>query len=566
MKAKDLLDLAETLYTKRSSLLMLWQEIAENFYPERADFTYRRSLGTDFATDLMTSYPMMCRRDLGDQVGTMLRPTAKAWFKTEPVDPRREDNDSSRWLQWADSVMRRAMYDRRALFTRATKEGDHDFSSFGQTVISVRINKNNDGLLYRCWHLRDCSWQENEEGKICVVFRKWKPAARDLVRLFGGQVHGEVDKLITTNKPFIEVECMHMVVEMDLYDGDIDSYDVGLDGNAARVRRGATTAERKRYPYVSIYYDTQNQHIMEAVATWNQEYMIPRWQTVSGSQYAFSPATVAALPDARLIQAMTYTLLEAGEKIVNPPMVATQDVIRSDIGIYAGATTWIDRDYDERLGEALRPLTTDARGMPLGIDMQADSRMMLKQAFYLNKLTMPARGPEMTAYEVGQRIQEYIRGALPLFEPMETEYNGGLCELTFDILRRHGAFGSPHDMPPSLQDAELQFHFQSPLHDAIEQQKGQKFIEMQQMIAAAMQLDPSVGALPDAVVALRDVLDGIGVPAKWVRSEVTVKQIQDAQDAAAQAQQQMAMIEQGAGAIKDLGSASKDSAMASMAA
>lgn len=564
MKAKELLETAETLFTKRSSLLLLWQEVAENFYPERADFTFRRSLGSDFAADLMTSYPLMCRRDLGDQVGTMLRPTAKAWFETKPIDPRRENNDSSRWLQWSDAVMRRAMYDRRAMFTRATKEGDHDFASFGQTVISVRINKDGDGLLYRCWHLRDCAWQENEEGKICAVFRKWKPTARDLTRLFSGRVHQEVDKLMEVNKPFAEIECMHMVVEMDMYDGDIDSYDTGPDGNVAKVRRGATAAERKRYPYVSIYYDTQNQHIMEAVATWNQEYVIPRWQTVSGSQYAFSPATVAALPDARLIQAMTYTLLEAGEKIVNPPMVATQDVIRSDIGIYAGATTWIDRDYDERLGEALRPILQDARGMPLGIEMQADSRSMIMQAFYLNKLTLPQRAPEMTAYEVGQRIQEYIRGALPLFEPMETEYNGGLCEITFEILRRHGAFGAPQDMPKSLQDADLQFHFESPLHDAIEQQKGQKFLEMQQMIAAAMQLDPSIAALPDAVVALRDVMDGIGIPAKWVRSEVSVKQIQDAQAAAAQAKQQMEMIQQSAGAIKDIGAASKDSAAASM--
>jgi hypothetical protein len=56
-------------------------------------------------------------------------------------------------------------------------------------------------------------------------------------------------------------------------------------------------------------------------ASWSLIYVIPRWQTVSGSQYAYSPATVAALPDARLIQAMTLTFFEAGEKATNPPMV-----------------------------------------------------------------------------------------------------------------------------------------------------------------------------------------------------------------------------------------------------
>jgi hypothetical protein len=34
----------------------------------------------------------------------------------------------------------------------------------------------------------------------------------------------------------------------------------------------------------------------------------------------------------------------------------------------------------------------------------------------------------MTAYEVGQRVQEYIRNALPIFEPMEMEYNAALCD------------------------------------------------------------------------------------------------------------------------------------------
>jgi hypothetical protein len=85
---------------------------------------------------------------------------------------------------------------------------------------------------------------------------------------------------------------------------------------------------------------------MEEVSQWNREYSIERWQTVSGSQYAYSPATIVALPDARLLQAMTYTLLHAGEKIVDPPLIATEDVVRSDVALYAGGITWIDRDYE----------------------------------------------------------------------------------------------------------------------------------------------------------------------------------------------------------------------------
>src|SRR5262249_42648931 len=149
--------------------------IAENFYPERADFTYQRYLGMDFAAGLMTSYPLLCRRDLGDQLGTMLRPTAKEWAHIVPVDTRLEDNDTKRWLEWASGLMRRAMYDPDSLFTKATKQADHDFATFGQAVMSVRLNRSLDTLLYNTWHLRDVAWFENAEGKIGGVFRKWKP-------------------------------------------------------------------------------------------------------------------------------------------------------------------------------------------------------------------------------------------------------------------------------------------------------------------------------------------------------------------------------------------------------
>lgn len=534
MNIKQLVQTIDDLFTKRSSLMLRWQEIAENFYPERAEFTVRRDVGDVFAENLSTSYPIMCRRNLGDQIGTMLRNTAKDWFHIVPEDTDREDHDAKAWLEYATGIQRRTMYDRLSLFSRATKEADHDFAAFGQAVISVRLNRDRNGLLFRTWHLRDVVWMEGEEGQICLTARKWKPYARDLIRLFRDKNHASV-KTIAEKEPFREINCYHIVVEAELYDDD------------ARDK-----------PYWSIYYDKEHDHVLEAVAVWNKEYIIPRWQTVSGSQYAFSPATIVALPDARLIQAMTYTLLEAGEMAVRPPLIATKDVVKSDVGLYAGGITWVDMDYDERLGPALRPLEQDLRGIPIGLDMQQDARVMLMEAFYLNKLTLPERSPDMTAYEVGQRIQEYIRGAMPIFEPMEQDYNGQLCELVFDINLRNGAFGSPYNMPKSLRGENVQFKFNSPLHDAIEQQKGQKFLEMNGVIAEAVALDPSTANIPDMKITVRDVLQGIQVPAKWLRSESDVDDMEAAQLAESEEMKQLAALESGSQSAANLGKAEKD--------
>jgi len=533
MDHKKLNDVAEDLFKKKKPLDSLHQEIADNFYPERATFTLDRSLGNDFASNLMTSYPILCRRDLGNQLGTMLRPIAEDWFHVARRHVEEEDNETKQWLEKFEETQRRAMYDPDAMFSRATKEGDHDFAAFGQCVISTELANNplsGQHLLYRCWHLKDMAWQENEYGRIGSIFRNWKPTVQQLLRTFG---QDKVDAKVIEMKdktPFAEVNVRHMVIEADMYD----------DSSG-------------RHPFWSIWYDIDHDKLMEASPVWTSIYTIPRWQTVSGSQYAYSPATVAALPDARLVQAMTYTLLEAGEKATNPPMIATIDAVKSDIALYAGGVTWADKEYDERLGEALRPIAQDLRGINFGIQMNANAQAMIREAFFLNILTMPQRGPEMTAYEVGQRVQAYIRGAMPIFGPMEMEYNAQLCDQTFELLWRNGAFGSPMDWPKSIQGADIEFRFTSPLHDAIEEQKGHLFLESAQLLAQALAIDPSVVALPKIEVSLRDALTGIGAPATWLNSEADVEKAKKDAQAQAKATAMLQALKLGSESVKNVG-------------
>lgn len=527
-RAKQLIKQGEYLFGKKTVVDQLQQEIAENFFPERATFTGDSELGTRFADYLMSSYPVLARRELGSSFSGMLRPSGKVWAKPYLEDATNSDN---KWIERAGVIQRKSMYDRNSQFVRATKEGDHDFAAFGQCVISVELNKMRDGVLYRNWHLRDCAWSEGYDGAINANYRKWNPTATQLAEIFPKTVHQKVlDKL--KNDPYCEVKCMHMVLPSDQYQ----------DGKPWQA------------PYVSIYLDIDNQCILEEVPQHHFMYVIPRWQTVSGSQYAFSPATIVALPDARLIQAMTRVLLEAGEKAVDPPMVAVKEAVRDDINIFAGGVTWVDAAYDERLGEVLRPLTSDKSGIPLGMEMRDDTRKMIAEAFYLNKLNLPPQG-DMTAFEVSQRIQEYIRNALPLFEPMESEYNGALCDVTFDLLLRNGAFGSMRDIPRSLLGKEIKFRFESPLQEAIEREKVQRFRESVDVVAIAAQLDPSVAINLDVKTAFRDVLKAVGVPAKWIRDEDEADAMQAEQEQQKHAQEAMMAAAQGAQAVEMMGNA-----------
>jgi hypothetical protein len=516
----------DALFASRGNLMSLWQEIANHFYPERADFTESRGLGEEFVDNLDTSYPLLARRDLGNQIGGMLRPTNKEWFSIIKQYDENLDTSGQQWLEWAGKIQKRAMYDPVAMFTRATKEGDHDWAAFGQTVFSVRMNYHENALLYRCWHLRDVAWQEDSIGRVGTVFRKWKPDALTLSRIFKDKCHRKITESLKKD-PYKEFNIYHCEVPAETY-GD------GKWGDK---------------PLISVYYDCDHNHIMEEVGIYEGEYVIPRWQTVSGSQYAFSPAATAALPDARLIQTVASVLLDASERIVDPPMIAVQEAIRSDISVYAGGITWVDSDYDERLGEVLREMKQGGN-LPVGFEMQADTRTMIAEAFYLNKLALPPPVAGMTAYEASERVAEYIRQALPLFEPMEAEYNGALCEKTFNILMKNGAFGSPRSMPESLYGGDITFQFESPMREAVERVKGQRFIETRDLIASAMELDPAAGYVVDAAEAVRDALEGMGSPAKWRRPKDEAEALRNADAQAAKAQQMLAMAQQGADVAK----------------
>lgn len=541
---KDLIAQGDKLFAKRQGLDSLWQEIGDQFYPERAFFTVGRGYSEQFADHLTTSYPIVTRRELGNTFSAMLRPKDAEWFYIKAAREDRtagDDTEGRGFLEWATGTMRRAMYDIESGFVRATKEGDHDFAAFGQCVISPELSREGDGLLYRCWHIKNVVWKEGLNGRPNAVHRKDKMDLLTARAAFRDNVAQEVKTKITT-EPLSEIDYRHIVVPAEEFDGPY-------------LGKGRT-------PYVSCYIDMTNQHVMEVVGSWTLRYVIPRWQTVSGSQYGYSPATVAGLPDARLLQAMTLSLLEAGEKAADPPLVATSEVVRN-VDTRAGGVSWVDDAYDERLGEALRPMTIDRSGLSYGVEMHDRVRVALAEAFFLNKLSMPPAGSgEMTAFEVGQRIQEYIRNALPIFEPVEADYNGELCEQTFEIMLRAGAFGRPQDIPESLQGQEITFRFESPLSEMIERRKGQQWIETMNLTAATAQLDPTVANIPDAKTALRDVLKGIGTPAAWLRSEEAAQALEEQQKQAMEAMGQMQALEQGAGAAKDAAAAAKSGAEA----
>lgn len=544
-KIQFLIDKATGLLQAKTQLNSFWQNVAYNFYPQRAFFTRTDPYpyGRDFASNLTTSYPLMVARDLANIISSYLRPSGQQWFKIGIANKKREQNlsnESLKFLEWATEQQNNFIHDRNSGFKKATEEGDYDFAVFGQCAISIEIDWKNTNLLHRCWLLRDLAWTEGANRIIDYVCREWKTTIRQAHQIFGDKLSPETLKRKAQSSDE-KITIYHIVMKTDEY------YSTYSDEGKSN--------QKIKLPYTSIFVEAEAQYAIEIIGSPTIIYCIPRGALVSCSQYAHSSATILALPDARLIQSITLSLLEAGEKAVNPPIIAKEDVVRSDIALIANTISWVADSYDGRIDDALKVMNLDRSGLQYGLTMQQDTRMMLKEAFLLNKLQLPVFNSKMTATEVRQRTQEWIRNATPFIGNIETEYNQQMCQMQFATLKHVGGFGSDSIIPEELRSENVEFTFSNPLVEAKGSEKAQQFMQMKAWIAEAAALDPSVIHIPNTSSALRDALNGSGIPAKWLKDEDVVEQMIVAEKQQATAQQFIQNLNAGAQAAEQVGKA-----------
>ena len=542
-RVREIMKQGDGEYAKWYPALTLWQTLAENYHPMRADFTRTRYMSEEFASYLMSGRPALAHRDLSNSLAAMLRQKDTQWFNARTRhDEVNNDPLARRWLDRSSLIQYRIMYAQHSNFVRAMKEADQDYSAFGQAVIEIRPNASYDGLLYTTHHLKDCVWFENSEHQIDTVHRKWNPQARQLQQKFPKSVSSKVNELCKKD-PFREIKCRHIVLPWDEYDLS--------DGRGRRT------------PFVSVHIDCENETILEETPLRVMCYVIPQWARVSNSPIAYSPAAVYGLPDARMLQDITLTILEAGQKVVDPPMIGVGEAINGDTNLQAGGVTWTDADYDERTGEVLRPMTLNPEGLKFGAEREQRIEAAIDNAFFLNQIRMPTITKEMTADETERVYQEFIRQAVPLLEPIETEYSGKVCATSFEWLMDMKAFGPPQDIPKILSGADIKFDFDSPLQAAKDKMKVGSFQQALKIIVEAAQVKADVIDNFDVDKGTRDaVMAQAG--ADWLVPEKERDKKRAKVQAQQQAMNQAAAVAHGAdaaqrvaGAVKSAGDAAQ---------
>ena len=470
-RAREWLRRADTCWTSFATIRTYYQRLAEVFYPERQDFTTRRTWGVERYEAIYDSEPIRLRWELANAIGAMMRPRGVEWFKltSEPEEVMEDNQPVLEWLEHATKRQRDLMYRRQANFALAMAQSDNDYVTFGSAIVRRAFTADTRGLSFTCVHPRDIVWEEGPEGRPDTTYEQIEKPARFWKEMLRKDCPADILKACETGKDHMRPFSLWRTI-------------APASEHEWRTRPPRDAA----YASLYLYRGDQEQIVAE---NWLRvmPYHIRRWMTVSGEPAGRSPCTSIALADSRTLNEAQRALLEGLEKAIDPPMAASDKIVGNEVVLRAGGIVYVEDVDDVR--KAISPIQEQAR-LDYGMEFTAERRSALSRAFLQNVLKLP-QDHTMTAYEVGERLEEFVRSAAPVFEPMEAD-NSELCEGIFSLLlhefdNRQGAFLPP---PEELQDADVKFEFETPMVDAQRKREVAKVRELHAVVSEAAQLYP----------------------------------------------------------------------------
>jgi hypothetical protein len=480
-------------------------------------FTSTVTDGERRTDDIFDGTPMQAARGLANAIGGMMRPSGTPEISMRADDDAtNNDGEAKDWLADSTSRLRDAFSNPKARYLQVAPEIDQDLVVFGTAVEFIGESKNRNNLLFQSLHLKDVSPFFSEEGGVEGLFHKRSMSVRQLAEKYGEKYLSDSTRQILKDSPDKKIDCLHAVVPRKEY------------------KAGAMLAIN--LPIANLWIEIETKHLIYTRGFHEFPFIVPRWETSSGEDYGRSPGMIA-LPDSDTLQAMGETILIAGQRAADPPLFAPNDGSFDAVNTFPGGISYYDVESATAMrGNPFFPLES-GNNLPVTRDMQHDERQQVFAAFYRNVLNLPVAGPQMTATEIIQRKEEFIREIGPMYGRYDTEKTAPETERAFMVMLRAGGFAP---IPKALQGRNVVFEYDSPV----------KRIRKQIEAAAARQWAAGMVELgqvkPDALDLINEdelgrfEAEALVIPHRIVNSRETVTAIREARLAAQQQQQEAA--------------------------
>ena len=479
-----------------------FQDLADVLWPGLASITRQTTPGERRTDQIYDGTPMLAVRGLVSAIDGMLKPKTSRWMSIRAADDGLNELDVAKaWLEQATDIMFREFYRPRARFIQASGETDRSLVVLGSGTVFVSEPRDLNGLLFRSLPLRDTFYVENADGIVDTIYWRTEWPAYKAEQMWGR------DKLGAETRRALEEKRGDAAFKF-------------LQVIRPRSKRDHERRDASNMPWQYQAIDVASSHIVEESGFMEWPFATPRWDTESGETYGRSPGMLA-LPDSRTLQQQGKTILKAGHMAVEPPLMAPHESIVRGPSLVPGGITYYNAAALRNAGlrDPIRPLFTGAQ-IPLAREMQQDVREQIFAAFFRNVLNLPVDGPAMTATEVIERKEEFVRTIGPVFGRLEADYMAPMVERAFGILLRQGKFPEP---PPELQGQEVRFEFASPVEKVRRQLDTMNAVRTIEMISPFVQADPAVMDNFNGDEIARDAAEFNSMPQRWLKPREQVE-------------------------------------------
>jgi len=518
---------------RRSLWHQHWDDLARVELTRRLGFVTDVVEGDRRTEDLYDGTAIQAARGLANAMGGMLRPEGETWFGIKTVDDADETTDEAKdWLADTQQRLYEALNDPRARFRQATGEVDLDLVVFGTAIMYIGEVVGQYRLLFQSVHLKDGVPIFGDDGNLEAMFRSRQLTLRQAEKRFGRDALSETTRGNLDNKAKLDEKVEFLFAVTPREEG----------------RKGAAFA--RNMPIAETVIEVDAKHEVKSGGFPEMPYIAPRWDTSSGEEYGRSPGMVA-LPDANTSQAVGETMLVAGQRAADPSMLVPSDAFIDAPNTFPGGLAHYEADAVRDLGFDPFKVLEPGRNFPLTRDIQQDTREQIRMAFLRNVFNLPVDGPQMTATEVIQRREEFIREIGPVFGRMETDYTAPMVERAFQIILRGGGFAP---IPRVLAGRSVRFEYESPVKRIREQAQAAAARMWAAEQAELEQVVPGAMDVVNTEELGRFVASARGVPHHLVNGRDTVAKIREQRAAAEQeakeAEMAMGAADAGAKLIK----------------
>ena len=489
-----------------------WQEILDYVMPRKADVITLRTKGEKRTEVLYDSTAITANNLLAASLQGTLTSASLPWFHLKLRDTETNQNrDVQLWLE--DSAKRMYEIFNESNFNTEVHELYLDLVSIGTGAIFVEEGSkgfDKEGIHFNCLHIAEYFIQENINGKVDTLYRKYKLTARQAIQEFGEENVGEKILESVKEKPDKEFNFIHAVEPTEDYERAVGKSNTKL-------------------PVHSCHVCTEDKMVVRTGGYNEFPYLVPRWSKATGEIFGRSPS-YNALPDIKTLNKAVEIGLKAWAKAIDPPLLVQDDGVIGRVRMTPAGITVVRHDG------AIKPLQIGSNWQIT--DMKENQlRTSIRQAYYSDQLQLQD-GPQMTATEVQVRYELMQRLLGPTLGRFQTEFLNPLIERVFGIMFRAGALLPAPDI---IQDTTIDVEYVGPLARSQRMEEAVAIERLYQLAMNIAQVDPAIMDNIDHDNAIRMRAKLLGVPKTVMRGTDQVEEMRAAQ---AEAQQQAAMAQQ----------------------